>query len=149
AEDIRHYGSWLRERALKQIGSSFPDYEVTAETIKQRPDLKALVGKKLTVTAWLWARTVKSPNPAFRHVDVPLASTFVLSTKGEGTYVEPGVEDDHYRFIVKAAKPPKEANNGTKIARGANFKCLLSETAIESDYIKAEAQAGRMGARLM
>ena len=48
---------------------------------KERPDLKPYVGKKLTVIAWLWARTVKSPNPAFAHVDVPLASTFMLSTK--------------------------------------------------------------------
>jgi putative DNA methylase len=41
----------------------------------------ALVGQELTVIAWLWARTVKSPNPAFAYVDVPLASTFMLSTK--------------------------------------------------------------------
>ena len=139
----------MREEALKQIGGSYPQFEVTAETIKRRPDLKSLIGKKLTVTAWLWARTVKSPNPAFRHVDVPLASSFILSIKGEGAYVEPIVERDHYRFTVKAGKAPKEANSGTKIARGANFRCLLSGTAISSDYIKAEAQAGRMGARLM
>ena len=44
--------------------------------------------------AWLWARTVKSPNPAFAQVDVPLASTFMVSTKaGEEAYVEPAIED--------------------------------------------------------
>ena len=32
---------------------------------KDRPDLKPLRRKKLTVIAWLWARTCKSPNPAF------------------------------------------------------------------------------------
>ena len=43
--------------------------------------------------AWLWARTVKSPNPAFAAVDVPLASTFMLSTKvGKEAYVEPVIE---------------------------------------------------------
>ena len=52
------------------------------------------MGRKLTVIAWLWARTVKSPNPAFANVDVPLASTFVLSTKkGKEAYVEPVLED--------------------------------------------------------
>ena len=62
---------------------------------KERPDLKPLVGQKLTVIAWLWARTVKSPNPAFAEVDVPLASTFMLSTKaGKEAYVEPVIESD-------------------------------------------------------
>src|SRR5207244_1181652 len=106
----------------------YPYFDVTAETVRRRPDLKSLVGKRLTITAWLWARTVKSPNPAFRHVDVPLASTFVLSIKGEGACVEPIVERDRYRFTVKMGKSPTEANNGTKIARGANFRCLLSGT---------------------
>jgi hypothetical protein len=60
---------------------------------KERPDLKPYVGQQLTVIAWLWARTVKSPNPAFANVDVPLASTFMLSTKaGKEAYVEPVIE---------------------------------------------------------
>ena len=118
---------------------------------KERPDLKPLVGRKLTVIAWLWARTVKSPNPAFRKVDVPLASTFMLSTKpGKEAWVEPVIEDGGYRFTVKVGKPKnaEAAKNGTKLARGANFKCVMSGTPIAGDYIKAEGKAGRMGARL-
>ena len=75
--------------------------------------------------AWLWARTVKSPNPAFAQVDVPLASTFMLSTKaGKEAYVEPVIEDGGYRFTVKVGKPKdaEAAKNGTKLARGANFR---------------------------
>jgi putative DNA methylase len=49
--------------------------------VEERPDLEPYEGKGLTVIAWIWARTVKSPNPAFADVDVPLASTFMLSTK--------------------------------------------------------------------
>jgi putative DNA methylase len=103
------------------------------------------------VIAWLWARTVKSPNPAFSHVDVPLASTFVLSSKaGKEAYVQPVVEGDQYRFTVRVGTPPEEAKDGTKAAgRGANFRCVLSDTPIGGDYIKGEGQAGRMGARLM
>jgi putative DNA methylase len=41
------------------------------------------------------------------------------------------------------------AKDGTKLARGANFRCLMSESVIEAKYIRSEAQAGRMGARLM
>ena len=69
-------------RPRKRIGHLYPPVEITAEMARERPDLKPLVGQKLTVIAWLWARTVKSPNPAFSHVDVPLASTFILSSKG-------------------------------------------------------------------
>jgi putative DNA methylase len=81
AEDVRRYGGWVREEAQKKIGHLYPKVQVTAEMANQRPDLKPLVGQELTVIAWLWARTVKSPNPAFSHCDVPLASTFVLSRK--------------------------------------------------------------------
>ncbi|MFP5486311.1 MAG: DUF1156 domain-containing protein [Gammaproteobacteria bacterium] len=151
AEDVRRYGAWMRDEAEKRIGHLYPKIAVTAEMARERPDLKPLVGQKLTVIAWLWARTVKSPNPAFSHVEVPLASTFVLSSKpGKEAYVEPVIEGDSYRFTVKVGKPPAEAKDGTKAAgRGANFRCVLSDTPIGGDYIKAEGQAGRMGARLM
>ncbi|MCC6174340.1 MAG: DUF1156 domain-containing protein [Chloroflexi bacterium] len=152
AEDVRYYGKWMRDEAEKRIGHLYPKVEITAEMAHERPDLKPLVGRKLTVIAWLWARTVKSPNPAFAHVDVPLASTFMLATKpGKEAYVEPVVEGDSYRFTVKKGKPsdPEAAKNGTKLARGANFRCVLSGSPITPDYIKSEGRAGRLGARLM
>jgi putative DNA methylase len=144
--------------------------------------LSTLSSHQLTVIAWLWARTVKSPNPAFAHVDVPLASTSMLSTKaGKEAYVEVvreeerGVREEErgerephpadplaphsspltshsgYRFTVKTGKPKdaEGAKNGTKLARGANFKCVMSGAPISGDHIKAEGKAGRMGARLM
>src|SRR5205807_7522316 len=99
AEDVRYYGQWMRDEAEKRIGHLYPKVEVTAEMAKARPDLKPYVGRKLTVIAWLWARTVKSPNPAFAQVDVPLASTFMLSTKaGKEAFIQPLVENSGYRF---------------------------------------------------
>ncbi|MCA8051096.1 DUF1156 domain-containing protein [Burkholderia arboris] len=151
AEDVRRYGAWMRDEAEKRIGDLYPKIEVTAEMAAERPDLTPLVGQELTVIAWLWARTVKSPNPAFSHVNVPLVSTFVLSSKaGKEAWVQPIVEGDSYRFAVKVGAPPEVAKTGTKAAgRGANFVCLLSKTPISGDFIKAEGQAGRMGTRLM
>ena len=149
AEDVRYYGKWMREEAEKRIGHLYPKIEVTAEMAQERPDLKRYLGRKLTVIAWLWARTVKSPNPAFVGVDVPLAATFVLSTKKDKeAYIEPVPEDGGYRFIVKAGKPPESAKNGTKLARGS-FRCLFSDVPIQYEYIDGEANAGRMGERLM
>jgi putative DNA methylase len=152
AEDVRYYGQWMRDEAEKRIGHLYPKVEVTAEIARARPDLKPYVGQALTVIACLWARTVKSPNPAFAHVDVPLASTFMLSTKaGKEAYVEPVIEDGGYRFTVKVGKPKDSdaAKNGTKLSRGAHFRCGMSGTPIPSEHIYGEANAGRMGTRLM
>jgi putative DNA methylase len=151
AEDVRRYGAWIRAEAEARIGHLYPPVEITADLAAGRPDLAGLIGKPLTVVAWLWARTVRSPNPAFSHVEVPLASSFVLSTKeGKEAWVEPRLRDDGYDFIVRTSLPPPEAADGTKAAgRGASFRCVMSGAAIGGDYIKAEAQAGRMGARLM
>ena len=152
AEDVRYYGQWMRDEAEKRIGHLYPKIEITAEMAAERPDLKQYQRRKLTVIAWLWARTVRSPNPAFADVEVPLASTFMLSTKkGKEAYVEPVIEGRGYRFAVKVGKPEdaEAAKAGTKLSRGANFRCLMSGTPMAGDYIKAEGKAGRMGARLM
>ena len=150
AEDVRYYGKWMRDEAEKRIGHLYPKIEVTTEMAQDRPDLKPYVGRKLTVIAWLWARTVKSPNPAFASVDVPLVSSFVLSTKeGKEAYVDPVIENDGYRFTVKVGPLPPAAKSGTKMARGANFQCVMSGSPMAGDHIKTEGKAGRMGARLM
>jgi len=152
AEDVRYYGQWMRDEAEKRIGYLYPKAEITAAMAKERPDLKRYVGEKLTVIAWLWARTVKSPNPAFATVSVPLASSFMLCNKeGNEAYVEPIIEGGSYRFTVKAGKPKniEAVKAGTKLSRGANFQCVMSGTPIAPDYIKAEGKAGRIGAKLM
>ena len=152
AEDVRYYGQWMRDEAVKRIGHHYPKVEITVEMAKERPDLKTLVGKKFNVIAWLWVHTVKSPNPAFAQMDVPLASNFMLATKpGKEAYVEPVLDSDSYRFAVKVGKPKdvEVAKKGTKLGRGANFRCLMSGAPITGDYIKAEGKAGRMDARMM
>jgi putative DNA methylase len=152
AEDVRFYGKWMRDEAEKRIGHLYPKVEITEAMAATRPDLKPLIGQKLNVIAWLWARTVKSPNPAFASIDVPLASTFMLSTKaGSEAYIEPVIKDGCYEFTVKGGKGQgsEAAKNGTRLARGANFRCVMSGTPITGAYIKAEGQAGQIGARMM
>ena len=149
AEDVRYYGRWVRDEAEKRIGHLYPKVRVTEEMAEGRPDLEDYVGRDLTVIAWLWTRTVKSPNPAFTDVDVPLASTFVLSKKkGKEVYVAPMIEGEGYHFTVHAGVPPESAEKGTKPSRG-KFRCLLSDMPIALDYIKSEGRAGRLGTRLM
>jgi putative DNA methylase len=152
AEDVSYYGRWMRDEAEKRIGQLYPKVEITEAMMQERPDLKKYMGQKLTVIAWLWARTVKSPNPAFAEVDIPLVATYVLASKpGKEAYVEPVIEGNGYYFTVKMgkSKDPMSTKNGTKLSRGANFQCLMSGAPIASDHIYSEGIAGRMGARLM
>lgn len=151
AEDIRRYGVWMHGEAVKRIGQLYPPSTVTEEMTKGRPKLKPYLGQKLTVVAWLWARTVKSPNPAFRHAEVPLVSTFILSSKeGENVWIEAVVTGDSYVFEVREGEPPKAAAEGTKVVGlGSDFECILSRTPISREYIRAEGKAGRIGFRLM
>lgn len=147
---MRRYGIWMREEAKTRIGHLYPRVEISAEMAQGRPDLLPYVGKKLTVIAWLWARTVKSPHPDFSHVEVPLVSSFVLSKKkGHEAYVQPIIEGDAYRFEVRVGTPPKEAENGTKIGGKACFKCLMSDMPIPRDYVKQEMKLHRCDVRMM
>jgi len=125
AEDVRYYGQWMRDEAEKRIGHLYPKVEVTAAMVQERPDLKQYAGKEAYVE--------------------PVILPLLPQGEGRG---EGGVG---YRFTVKVGKPKdaEAAKNGTKLSRGANFKCLMSGTPMAGDYIKAEGKAGRMGARLM
>ena len=155
AADIRYYGKWMRDEAEKRIGHLNPKVEVTEAMAKDRADLRPYVGKKLTVIAWLWARTVASPDPLFRGAHVPLVSSFVLSSKkGREAIAVPRVDGDGgYRFTVKtnavSADQYAKAKAGTKARHGANFTCLLSGAPISGEHIKAEGMKGRMHVRLM
>lgn len=138
AEDVCRYGDWVYRQALERIGHCYPKVTIPG-------------GEQATVIAWIWARTVKSPNPAYAHVDVPLVSSFVLSSKtGKEAYVEPIVSGDSYEFVVKQGKPPAKAANGTKAGGGGkSFLCLLSQSPMDFKYLREQAKAGRMGQRLM
>ena len=152
AEDVRYYGRLMRDEAEKRIGYLYPKVEVTPEMVRERPDLNAYEGRKLTVIAWLWARTVKSPNPAFADVDVPLVSTFMLSTKkGKEAYVEPVIEGRGYRFTVKVGVPSDAdaAKLGTTAGKRSAFLCLISGVPVTYAHIRSEGKADRMGVRLM
>ena len=150
AEDVRRYGHWMREEAYKHIGHLYPKVKITKVMAKDRPDLKRYVGQKLTVIAWLWARTVKSPNPAFSHVDVPLVSSFILSKrKGKEVYVLPIIQGGNYEFSIKLGVPTNDIKEGTKVGRGGNFKCLLSGAPIPVKNIREQGKNGTLKQKMM
>lgn len=143
AEDVRHYGKWMRDEAEKRIGHHYPKAKLES-------------GEEATVIAWLWARTVASPDPAQKGTHVPLASSFVLSSKkGKEAIVVP-VRDpnakDGWRFEVKSkGVSPEELVNAKQgmVNRSDGGKCLLSSTSMPFSYLRAEGKEGRLSARLM
>ena len=152
AEDVRYYGKWMRDEAEKRIGYLYPKVKITKEMAKDRPDLKGYVSEELTVIAWLWARTVASPNPAAHGAHVPLVHSFWLSTKkGKEAWVRPILnrKSNSFRFEVGTGKPPAsfDPKKGSVIRTGA--RCLMTESPISFDHTRNEGKAGRMGARLM
>ena len=151
ADDVRFYGQWIRDEAERRIGHLYPKVRITQEMAAGRPDLERYMDRELTVIAWLWTRTVRSPNPAFADVDVPLVSNFVLSTKkGKEAWVKPVIEGRNYRFEVRVGPPPDSAREGTKIGgSGSPFQCLLSGVPMPFDYLRTKAKAGRLKTRLM
>jgi putative DNA methylase len=148
AEDVRYYGKWMRDEAEKRIGDLYPKVKVTKEMAKERPELEPYVGQELTVIAWLWARTVPSPNPACGGAGVPLIGSFWLSKKkGQEAFVQPVVDttNNSYCFRVVLGKPPSDfdPSNGTKVGR-ATFACILSGAVISGEYIDKQANAGNL-----
>ena len=142
AEDILWYAKELSNRAWKKIGHLYPPVGLP----------KKDGGGEATVLAWLWARTVASPNPALRGTHVPLISNYWLCNKPKkSVWVKPVVIGTDISFEVHSGKPDDEdaVATGTKAGRGANFRCLLTGDAITADYVKAEGMAGRMGWRLL
>lgn len=135
AEDVRYYGQWMKLEAEKRIGQLYPKAKL--------PD-----GKEATVIAWLWARTVASPDPAARGAHVPLVRSFELSTKkGKETYIEPVIDGNNYRFVVRHGKIPAHLKDGTVGRNGA--RCILTGNPFPLTHIRAEGKAGRLGQRLM
>jgi putative DNA methylase len=160
AADVRYYGQWMRDEAFKRIGYLYPMVETNHKGTK---DTK--------VIAWLWARTVKCPNPACG-CQMPLVRSFQLSTKkGKEAWVEPfvgdvntegdfnhkGTEDTKGDDFGVSGVPPKirfevktgkgTAPDGTVNRKGA--VCIACNTPVLLDHIRREGKAGRMDAQLM
>lgn len=144
AADVRYFGRFIRERMQEKLGHLYPQVRL--------PDENG--GGEVNVIAWIWARTVASQDPAARGAHVPLISSYWLSTTaGKLAWLEPVVDRaaGTYHFNVKTGTPVDRASikAGTKLGRGAKFKCLLSGQPIEDTHIKSEGQADRLGSRMI
>lgn len=140
AEDVKYYGEWMRKKAFERIGHLYPQVDLPQQ----------LGGGKATVIAWIWARTVPSPDPAFADVQVPLIRSFDLSTKkGHEVWLEPVIEGKNYHFEIKskANGDVRHELSGTVNRQGG--VCLVSGSAMSFAYIREMAKKGHMSQTLL
>ena len=135
AADVEAYGQWMRDEAERRIGHLYPD--------ATGPD-----GEKLTPIAWIWARTVESPDPIWSG-HVPLVASWTLAKRPgkPKVWIEPVVDQEakEIRYVLREGGEP---SHGRTVRRGSGT-CIATGAAIPADYIKGEGMAGRMGQHLM
>lgn len=128
--DLKHYAHAVRDYAWKQVGHLYP----------QTQDGQL-------VTAWLWARNVTCPNPSCRSVMPLYTSGWLRKKKGDERWLRPVLVDGHVRFEVSTGPPSR--TDGSKLGRGARFRCVVCQQIADEPYVKAEAVDGQMGVQLM
>lgn len=143
AADVRYYGRLLQARALAKIGHLYPKVRLPREK----------GGGEGNVIAWIWARTVASPNPAAHGTHVPLISTYWLCNKRDSeAWLNPIVDRSRntYHFEIRNGPPQNSAavGKGTKERKGG-FRCLLTGDPIPFEHIRREGQQGRLGSEML
>jgi len=142
AEDIRRYGSWVRDRAEERLRHVYP-----GATLDD--------GTRASVIAWIWARTVACPNPACG-IQMPLVRSWWLGKKrGKEAYVVPNVVTDalapggrRVEFTIGRGKAgPTSASDGTVGRQGA--ACVACQTPVSLEYVRAASRDRGLGVQLM
>ena len=135
AADVEAYGQWMRDEAERRIGHLYPD--ATGPS-----------GEKLTPIAWIWARTVESPDPSWSG-HVPLVASWTLAKKPgkPKVWIEPIIDRDAQtiRYEMREGGAPSFSRT---VNRGVGT-CIATGATISGDYIKSESRADRMGQHLM
>ncbi len=135
AADVEAYGRWMRDEAQRRIGHLYPD--------ATSPD-----GEKLTPIAWIWARTVESPDPSWSG-HVPLVASWTLAKKPgkPKVWIEPIIDRDTMTigYAIREGGEPSHP----RTVDGGNGTCIATGAAIPGNYIKSESRAGRMGQHLI
>lgn len=136
AEDVAYYGQWMKAEAFKRIGHLYPK-------------AKLKDGSEATVIAWIWARTVKCPNPACG-CQMPLVSSFVLSKKANHKVcIRPIVDKIHKTIQYTIEENYKEEPESPKLGKGSKFRCLFCNEVVPDRYIQSVGQKGQISQELL
>lgn len=150
ADDVRYYANWLRDEAKRRIGHLYPSVMVRTEYSDECPEVRPYVNKELPVLAWLWARTVRCPNPACGGVAPLVGSMWLCRKARKRVWLEPIPDYEakrvHFRVRSGEGEPPSPPKVG---GRSSAFRCLLCGQVIQASYLEEEGAAGRFGTQLL
>ncbi len=134
AEDVRYWGNWVLERAKKELAPYYPPGP-----------------KGETPVAYLWARTVKCPNPACG-VEMPLIRQYWLAKKvNKGLALKPQSHGPGkpVTFSIVEVGPKETWPDDGNIGRGGAFVCQACGSPGSEQYLEDEYKAHRGGTRLL
>ena len=129
AADVKYWGNWLHETARRELAQFYP----------ADPDGSVPV-------AYIWARSVKSPNPQTPYL-TPLLRHAWLTKKSKSKVafkIIPDVTKGTCCFqVLRDADIDFDPDDGTvKQAKAISF---YSQTTIPNSYLQSEGKAGRLG----
>ncbi len=135
AADVEAYGQWMRDEAERRIGHLYPD--------ATGPN-----GEKLTPIAWIWARTVESPDPSWSG-HVPLVASWTLANRPgkPKVWIEPIIDRDTktISYEIREGGEPKQERT---VGRGGGI-CIATGSSMPLKYIRHEGMAKRLGTQLL
>ena len=132
AADVKYWGNWLHETARRELAKFYPC----------DPDGSIPV-------AYIWARSVKSPNPQTPFLTPLLRHTWLRKKpKSKVAFkIIPDMKDGTCSFqVFQDADIDFDPDDGT--VKQAKAVCVYSQTTIPNSYLQSEGKAGRLGQKL-
>jgi putative DNA methylase len=159
--DVKKWGTWIIDQAREQLTEFYPTRENDTGT-KQNEILSQFsftdepasvcTNNTLTPVAYLWTRTVTCPNPTCG-ATVPLVRQTWLRKK-TGGYVALRMTPDHatkqVRFEVVKSPTVEDLGFDPEVgSKRGNTVCPFCGAPVNSDCVKQEGKAGRIGQQLI
>lgn len=133
SEDVEYYGLKIKQSVFSLLRTNYPLVDIP----------KVQGGGTAPAIAWLWARTVKCPNPACG-CQMPLLKSKVIAKNIAYVQIEKNDKNQPV-FTVEYGLPSD--SSGTVSRSGAT--CAFCGSPVGFPYIRTEGKAGRIGAKLM
>jgi len=161
ADEVRYWGEWVLKKVKAEIGDLYPlipdpDYKGNRPAVQsemwQSSDKKGIPPGYLVPVAYLWTRTVRCKNPSCG-ATVPLVrQTWLCKKKDRYVALKMIAPKGEKRVRFEVVESNTEKGLGfdpAAFSKGGNATCPFCGTVADSDYVKAEGRAGRMGHQMM
>ncbi len=169
AEEVRYWGEWVLKKVKAEIGDLYPlipdpDYKGDRPAVQsemwQFSERETVPPGYLVPVAYLWTRTVRCKNPSCG-ATVPLVrqtwlckkkdryvALKMIAPKGGLPAPQSGASRQagkKVRFEVVESRTEQGLGfDPAAFSKGGNATCTFCGTVADSDYVKAEGQAGRL-----